>query len=124
MSMGLKGVSGEMTAQQRRNLERIDSNSHHLLSIINDVSERMNPLKLYVYYSLGVPIVTTRVANIEEVGPFATVADTQEDFVAALDRLVARGSGQHTRPAPSALKDISWPDRIEQVIGLIDAAIG
>ena len=36
-SMLLKGVSGEMTAQQRRNLERIDSNSHHLLSIINDI---------------------------------------------------------------------------------------
>jgi signal transduction histidine kinase len=36
-SMLLKGVSGEMTAQQRRNLERIDSNSQHLLSIINDI---------------------------------------------------------------------------------------
>jgi signal transduction histidine kinase len=36
-SMLLKGVSGELSAQQRRNLERIDSNSHHLLSIINDI---------------------------------------------------------------------------------------
>jgi PAS domain S-box-containing protein len=36
-SMLLKGVSGEMTAHQRRNLERIDSNSQHLLSIINDI---------------------------------------------------------------------------------------
>ncbi len=36
-SMLLKGVSGEMSPQQRRNLERIDSNSHHLLSIINDI---------------------------------------------------------------------------------------
>jgi PAS domain S-box-containing protein len=36
-SMLLKGVSGELSAPQRRNLERIDSNSHHLLSIINDI---------------------------------------------------------------------------------------
>ena len=36
-SMLLKGVSGELSAQQRRNLERIDSNSQHLLSIINDI---------------------------------------------------------------------------------------
>src|SRR5574339_858250 len=36
-SMLLKGVSGEMTAQQRRNLERIDSNSRHLLALINDI---------------------------------------------------------------------------------------
>jgi PAS domain S-box-containing protein len=36
-SMLLKGVSGELTEHQRRNLERIDSNSQHLLSIINDI---------------------------------------------------------------------------------------
>ena len=36
-SMLLQGVSGEMTAQQNRNLERIDSNARHLLSIINDI---------------------------------------------------------------------------------------
>src|SRR6185369_14704175 len=36
-SMLLKGVSGELAAPQRRNLERIDSNSQHLLSIINDI---------------------------------------------------------------------------------------
>jgi PAS domain S-box-containing protein len=36
-SMLLKGVSGELSPHQRRNLERIDSNSQHLLSIINDI---------------------------------------------------------------------------------------
>jgi PAS domain S-box-containing protein len=36
-SMLLKGVSGEVAPPQRRNLERIDSNSQHLLSIINDI---------------------------------------------------------------------------------------
>ncbi|HEX2436867.1 MAG TPA: ATP-binding protein [Methylomirabilota bacterium] len=36
-SMLLKGVSGELAPSQRRNLERIDSNSQHLLSIINDI---------------------------------------------------------------------------------------
>jgi signal transduction histidine kinase len=35
--MLLKGVSGELSPHQRRNLERIDSNSQHLLSIINDI---------------------------------------------------------------------------------------
>jgi PAS domain S-box-containing protein len=36
-SMLLKGISGELSPAQRRNLERIDSNSQHLLSIINDI---------------------------------------------------------------------------------------
>jgi PAS domain S-box-containing protein len=36
-SMLLQGVSGEMTAGQKRNLARVDSNGRHLLSIINDI---------------------------------------------------------------------------------------
>jgi len=36
-SMLLKGVSGELAPNQKRNLSRIDSNAHHLLSIINDI---------------------------------------------------------------------------------------
>jgi two-component system cell cycle sensor histidine kinase PleC len=35
--MLLKGVAGEMSPHQRRNLERVDSNAHHLLAIINDI---------------------------------------------------------------------------------------
>ena len=35
--------------------------------INNELSQNMNPLKLYVYFSLGVPVVTTEVANIQTV---------------------------------------------------------
>jgi signal transduction histidine kinase len=36
-NMLLQGVSGEMTAQQRRNLQRVDSNGRHLLQVINEI---------------------------------------------------------------------------------------
>ena len=36
-SMLLQGVSGEMTPPQKQKLQRVDSNSRHLLSIINDI---------------------------------------------------------------------------------------
>ncbi len=36
-SMLLKGVAGELTPLQRDNLARVDSNSRHLLAIINDI---------------------------------------------------------------------------------------
>jgi PAS domain S-box-containing protein len=36
-SMLLKGVAGELSALQRDNLGRVDSNSRHLLAIINDI---------------------------------------------------------------------------------------
>ncbi len=36
-NMLLQGVSGELSAPQRRSLVRIDSNGHHLLQIINEI---------------------------------------------------------------------------------------
>ncbi|PYQ46628.1 MAG: histidine kinase [Acidobacteria bacterium] len=36
-SLLLQGVSGELGAQQERNLSRVDSNARHLLAIINDI---------------------------------------------------------------------------------------
>jgi signal transduction histidine kinase len=36
-SMLLQGVSGTLTAQQDKNLQRVDSNARHLLAIINDI---------------------------------------------------------------------------------------
>jgi signal transduction histidine kinase len=36
-AMTLQGVSGEPTAQQRRNLSRIDANARHLLTLINEI---------------------------------------------------------------------------------------
>jgi PAS domain S-box-containing protein len=36
-SIILKGVSGDLNPQQRENLSRVDSNSRHLLAIINDI---------------------------------------------------------------------------------------
>jgi len=35
--MLLEGVSGDISESQRRSLKRIDSNSHHLLALINDI---------------------------------------------------------------------------------------
>lgn len=36
-AMMLQGVSGELTASQRRNLSRLDANARHLLTLINEI---------------------------------------------------------------------------------------
>jgi len=36
-SMLLQGISGELSPSQKKSLSRVDSNAHHLLSIINDI---------------------------------------------------------------------------------------
>ena len=41
----------------------------------NEMSRSMNPLKAYVYCSLGVPIVSSPVANLDQLAEFITFAD-------------------------------------------------
>lgn len=87
----------------------------------NEVSQRMNPLKLYVYHALGVPIVSTDVANIEEIAPYSRIARTGEEFIAEIEGiLAAQVNRPRRRPDSEALKPISWDDRIERILKLVD----
>lgn len=85
----------------------------------NEVSKAMNPLKLYVYAAAGVPIVTTNVANITEVSRFARVAKSREEFVAAVKEQLAE-----QRLPPALDSELTWPNRVETAIGLIERTAG
>ncbi|WBV44042.1 glycosyltransferase [Pseudoroseomonas cervicalis] len=91
----------------------------------NAVSERMNPLKLYVYVALGIPVVSSDVANIDELRDRIAVAADAEDFLARLDAAVARRgfTGPAQPPSPEALWPISWPKRVTEMLGLCQRAL-
>jgi hypothetical protein len=76
----------------------------------------MNPLKLYVYFSLGVPIVSTAVANIEDLSAHVNVAHDPEAFLDAIATVLARGDHEVSRPAHlQILKSISWDARVAEI---------
>lgn len=87
----------------------------------NDLSDSMNPLKLYVYVALGKRVVTTRVLNIEELGDHVDIADDGPDFLAKVELAVARARFEGTdRPLPrEALWKISWQQRVATMLAAI-----
>ncbi|WP_419897797.1 glycosyltransferase [Roseomonas sp. USHLN139] len=91
----------------------------------NAISERMNPLKLYVYVALGIPVVSSDVANIDELRDRIAVAADAQDFLARLDAAVARRgfTGPSQPPSPDALWPISWPKRVTEMVGLCQQAL-
>lgn len=91
----------------------------------NQVSDHMNPLKLYVYVALGIPVVSTDVANIDELRDRIVVASDAEDFIAKLDLAVARRgfTGPHRPPPAEELWPISWPQRVATIVGLCRKAL-
>lgn len=81
-----------------------------------ELSDRMNPLKLYVYFSLGVPIVSTAVANIEDLSAHVNVAHDPEAFLDAIATEIASGDHEVSRAARARiLKSISWETRVAEI---------
>jgi len=89
--------------------------------ISNELTENMNPLKLYVYFALGVPVVTTEVANIGDIAPHVSVARTHSEFIAATENLL-RSKSNRVDPAERSrvLKRVSWTARVDDIIDCLD----
>ena len=86
----------------------------------NEMSRSMNPLKAYVYCSLGVPIVSSPVANLDQLAEFITFADGTDEFVAAIEKALATG---RQVPDRATLWPHSWDVRVEKVLALVDEAV-
>lgn len=75
-----------------------------------DMTQRMNPLKLFVYLSWGVPVVSTEIYNLDRSAPWLKVASDHAEF---LDHIA--GTLASSRPDETAIRDYvranSWRAR-------------
>ena len=91
----------------------------------NPLTQNMNPLKLYVYFSLHVPVVTTPIANIDDFSDFTRVGYTAEEFIAEIGICLENNPIEARREKlRELLKVNSWQERTSRVMGLIDSAFG
>ncbi len=83
----------------------------------NDLTRHMNPLKLYVYASLDVPIVATPIANIGDLGPLVRTARTANEFIVQIERcLIEKSEGTHARRSDAWLAAHSWEARTARIL--------
>jgi hypothetical protein len=87
----------------------------------NEMTRSMSPLKLYVYCSANVPVVTTEIENLAELRDLVYVARDKNDFVEKLE--LALESGRPASPDTrhmNLLRENSWESRVEKILELID----
>ena len=86
----------------------------------SELTRSMNPLKLYVYFSLHVPVVSTHIANIGDFREFVQVGRTPEEFIERIDQCLnnnpVAGNVERIR---SLLEVNSWNERVTRILTLV-----
>ncbi len=91
--------------------------------LANELTDSMNPLKLYMYRALGLPVVTTPVRNLTVDGPFLRVAPAGEAFLAALEAIEALGPALRRDAAGPLAEDLAgdtWEDRVRAMAAILE----
>jgi hypothetical protein len=87
--------------------------------VINDITLATSPLKLFEYFSAGVPVVTTPMPECVAF-PEVRIAATADEFVAAL--VAARESGR-SAAVRERLRELgranTWAARARQIMGVV-----
>lgn len=87
------------------------------------MTDSMNPLKLFIYRSLGLPVVSTRIANIHDAGAELYIADDHNQFARHVEALVKRRFKRARKfPSPKQLSGISWNARVHAILEAIKLA--
>jgi glycosyltransferase involved in cell wall biosynthesis len=82
--------------------------------VIDRLTRAVNPLKLYEYFALGLPVLATRLPELERIEGPIELASTPNEFCEKLRVLMARRSLAREQEAISIASVNTWRRRAEQ----------
>lgn len=87
----------------------------------SEFNKAMNPLKLYVYISLGIPVVSMDIPGIEDLKQLISIASDRYEFVDEIERALNYGK-KYTDADIKLINDNSWDARFKEIQARIMAA--
>ena len=89
----------------------------------NQLTERMNPLKIYNYFAAGLPIVASEVNNIGLLGNTVQVARDANEFVSALKIALQSKPDVNSAEWRSTMNSIAWDERVNHILDTLESSI-
>jgi glycosyltransferase involved in cell wall biosynthesis len=84
-----------------------------------------NPIKLREYLAMGKAVVSVATPEISKYADVVCVTHTREEFLAALDEVIARQcSAEQIRRRIERVRSESWDCRLQQVLDVVDRKLG
>jgi glycosyltransferase involved in cell wall biosynthesis len=83
--------------------------------VLNRLTLAVNPLKLMEYFALGLPVLATRLPELESIGGPLRLAVTREEFAAGLREILATGTERLADDAVATARANTWDARVEEL---------
>lgn len=82
---------------------------------VNDMTNSCNPVKLYEYFSLGKPVITTSMNEIYKFSELCYVAKDASEFRSYIDRAVSEKGNELSNERIITARENSWDSRINLI---------
>ena len=92
--------------------------------VLNDLTEEVNPVKMYEYLATGIPIVSAAMPEVVRHEDVVNIGRNPEDFLVKIETAIAGDSEQLKAKRREVAQANSWTKRIEVVSDIISKAIG
>ena len=92
--------------------------------VISEETENLNPLKLYDFLAIGIPIVTTNFSAAREFRNVVYVTDSKETFTHCVEKALLENDASLFAERRSVASLNSWEHRVKQLSFLIKSRLG
>ena len=88
---------------------------------VNELTLNANPLKVREYLAAGLPVVSSDIPEVRQVG-LCKLARGTEDFVRKVDECLAEGAGPR-RERAERIRHESWEAKVEEIRAFVGEAM-
>lgn len=90
---------------------------------LNRQVQNANPLKLREYLATGKPVVTVRTPEVDRFAAVVSIADTREEYLAAIERSLGETDPQAGQRRMAAVQAMSWDQRVHDTLVVVRAVV-
>jgi len=91
---------------------------------VNDLTKSVNPLKLFEYLALGLPVVSSFMPEVAKYRDLIAIAGNRSEFLACLDEALAGNTAQLRQKRIDAARSNSWRAVAERFSAMVNVAEG